>query len=131
MEHASDSRPDLLAHQEAMSAPFYKLVQGLLDVLGPRLVAYLGDVRETRAVHEWASGQRSPKDPEVETRLRVADQAARILHDRDSAGVVQAWFQGMNPKLDDQAPARLLVEEPLSESGARVLSAARAFAAVG
>ncbi|MFV1990440.1 MAG: hypothetical protein ACC652_06845 [Acidimicrobiales bacterium] len=114
-----------------MSAPFDKVVQGLLELLGPRLVAYLGEVRETRAVHEWASGQRSPKDPEIETRLRVADQAARLLNGRDTAGVVQAWFQGLNPKLNDRSPARLLVEEPLAVSGAMVLSAARAFAAVG
>jgi len=44
--------------------------------------------------------------------------------------VVQAWFQGMNPRLDD-APARLLREGDLDHAGPEILAAARAFAAAG
>jgi hypothetical protein len=45
--------------------------------------------------------------------------------------VVAAWFQGMNPRLGDVAPARLLREAELDVAGPRVLAAARAFAAEG
>jgi hypothetical protein len=45
--------------------------------------------------------------------------------------VAQAWFQGLNPILDDRAPALLLREGELADIGPRVLAAARQFAAVG
>lgn len=64
-------------------------------------------------------------------RLRLALHVAGILAERDHGRVVQAWFQGMNPQLDDVAPARLLREGDLDEIGPRVLAAARSFAAVG
>jgi hypothetical protein len=54
-----------------------------------------------------------------------------MLAERDTAEVVQAWFQGLNPQLDDRSPARLLREGDLDEVGPLVLSAARAFAATG
>jgi hypothetical protein len=44
---------------------------------------------------------------------------------------VQAWFQGINPQLDDVPPARLLSEGQLDDAGPQVLAAARAFAAAG
>jgi len=43
----------------------------------------------------------------------------------------QAWFEGMNPQLDDVAPARVLREQPLEQAGPAVIAAARAFAAQG
>lgn len=38
---------------------------------------------------------------EVLQRLRMAYRVAALLRQKDSAGVVQAWFQGMNPRLDE------------------------------
>lgn len=70
-------------------------------------MACLGPVSETRAVRQWAEGT------------------------RDHPRVVQAWFQGMNPQLEDAAPARLIREGDLDEVGPRVLAAARAFGAAG
>jgi hypothetical protein len=43
------------------------------------------------------------------------------------ARVAQAWFQGLNPQLDDGSPARLLREGDLDEVGPLVVAAARAF----
>ena len=54
-----------------------------------------------------------------------------LLVARDADTVAQAWFQGLNPKLEDRSPARLLREGELAEVGPQVLAAARAFAAVG
>jgi len=123
-------RADLRAYEDSLRFSTAELVTQLRDVLGARLVAYLGSVTETRAVRQWAEGARRPST-EVVQRLRVAYQITALLRHRDSAEVVQAWFQGMNPQLDDVAPARLLREGDLDTVGPRVLAAARAFAAVG
>ena len=107
-----------------------ELVARLRGMLGAKLVAYLGSVRETRAVRQWAEGTRTPS-PDVVNRLRMAYRIAALLRENDSAAVVQAWFQGMSPRLDDVAPARLLREGELDQVGPSVLASARAFAAAG
>ena len=56
----TEARPDLAAHTHAMRASFPEVAAQLRELLGPRLVAYLGGVRETRAVHQWADGNRQP-----------------------------------------------------------------------
>jgi len=88
-------------------------------------------VRETRAVRQWAEGTRVIQDKTDEQRLRLAYQVAMLVGERDSAEVVQAWFQGLNPELEDRSPVRLLREGDLDEVGPLVLAAARAFAATG
>lgn len=127
---ATTARSDLLAYTESVRLPVTDVVARLRDVLGAKLVAYLGSVQETRAVRQWTEGEREPA-PETVTRLRTAYHAAVLLREKDSATVVQAWFQGMNPRLDDVAPARLLREGDLATAGPAVLAAARAFAAEG
>jgi hypothetical protein len=64
-------------------------------------------VKETRAVNEWAKGIREPSEA-VQRRLR-------------------AWFQGLNPQLDDRSPTRLLREGDIDEVGPEVIAAERAF----
>lgn len=124
------ARAGLKAYQDSIRLPEAKLVHGLRDILGVKLVAYIGSVKETRAVRQWADGERKPS-AEVMTRLRHAYHVAALLAEKDSAAVVQAWFQGMNPQLDDVPPARLLLEGQPEEAAQRVLAAARAFAAMG
>jgi hypothetical protein len=121
------SRPELQAHEHAMRISFAEAVVELRDLLTPRLVAYIAGVTETRAVHRWADGSREVKSPVIEDRLRFALQVGAVLAAHDSPGVVQAWFQGLNPHLDDRSPARLLREGDLDEVGPLVLGAARAF----
>ncbi|WP_119033901.1 hypothetical protein [Gordonia rubripertincta] len=108
-----------------------ELVSALRDLLGAKLVAYLGTVKETRAVRQWADGSRAIANPTDKERLRIAYRAARIISERDSPTVAQAWFQGLNPLLDDTSPARALRDGDLDTEGPRVLGAARQFAAVG
>src|SRR3954468_12741633 len=110
----ADSRPGLTAHTLAVRATFPEVVQALRDLLGPRLVAYLGSVRETRAVHQWADGTRQPPDA-VQQRLRVALQVAAMLDEQESPRIAQAWMQGLNPQLEDRSPAQLLREGDLHE----------------
>ena len=131
MAEITTSRPELRAHERSMRVPFEAAVKELSDLLTPRLVAYIGGVRETRAVHQWADGTRVVKSSEVEDRLRFALQVALLLSEHDAARVVQAWFQGLNPHLDDRSPARMLRDGDLGEVGPAVLAAARAFAIGG
>jgi hypothetical protein len=49
------------------------------------------------------------------------------LADADSPQIAQAWFQGLNPQLNDRSPARILREGELEEVGPAVIAAARAF----
>ncbi len=59
---------------------------------------------------EWAKGTRTVQNAADEHRLRVAYEVAALLVKRDSPETAQAWFQGLNPELGDQSPARLLRE---------------------
>ena len=118
-------RPEL-AHRQAMRAEFADVVAELRELLGLKLVAYLGSVNETRAVNQWAAGERTP-GAGTQARLRLALQIALMIAAVDGAGVAQAWFQGMNPLLDDDSPGRLLREGGLEEVGPEVLGAARSF----
>lgn len=127
---ASPQRPGLRGHAAATRMPVADLVTALRDLLGARLVAYLGSVRETRAVRQWSEGSRVPSDTVVQ-RLRLAYQVAALLAERDDPAVIKAWFLGLNPQLDDQSPARLLREGDLEATGPQVLAAARAFVAAG
>ena len=87
-------RPDLAAHAEAARMSQPELVAALRDLLGAKLVAYLGRVSETRAVRQRAEGTRTIADPEDVQRLRIAYRAARLISERDTPAVAQAWFQG-------------------------------------
>ena len=124
------ARPDYEAHARATRSSFAEVAQEARDILGARLCAYLGSVKETRAVHQWAGGTRKPS-AEIQRRLRVALQAVAPIAAADSAAVAQAWFQGLNPQLDDRSPLRLLREGDLDEVGPEVIGAARAFLASG
>lgn len=116
-------------HQDDSQIGTGELVQRLCEVLGAKLVAYLGAVDDTRTVRAWAdpADDSAPPDEVIE-RLRVAYQAAMRLSEKDTASVIQAWFQGCNPLLDDIAPARVLRDGEVDVGGANVIAAARAFA---
>ncbi len=124
------ARPDL-AYVNAVRLSSAELAAELRGLLGARLVAYLGGVKETRAVRQWVEGTRRVSGKDNQQRLRLAYQAAKLIAERDDPSVVQAWFQGLNPVLQDRSPARLLRDGDLDDVGPRVLAAARQFAAVG
>lgn len=121
-------KPGLKGYADASRLPPAELIARLRDLLGAKLVAYMGSVNETRAVRQWIETARKPSG-EVMERLRAAYQVAALLAESDELPVVQAWFQGMNPQLDDYSPAYLLRDRDLDEIGPRVMGAARAFVA--
>lgn len=107
-----------------------KLTEAVRAILGAQLVAYIGSVRETRAVRQWVEGTRRPSSGTIE-RLRLAYRAARLLELQDSRETAQAWFVGMNSQLQDESPAKLIREGTLQVVGPSVLAAAREFASAG
>jgi hypothetical protein len=122
-------RPDLLAYREATTLEFSKLVTELTGILGKKLTAYIASVKDTRAIERWMAGSEPYKG--VEERLRVAYRLAKMISDREGPRVVQAWFTGLNPELNDRVPVRLLREENVEAVGPEILGAARAFLAGG
>ncbi len=120
------SRPDLQAHARVARMDFASVADALRVLLGARLTAYIGNVNETRAVHGWADGSRQPSEA-TQHRLRHALVVAMTIADADGPQITQAWFQGLNPQLDDRSPARLLREGELDDVGPAVTAAARAF----
>lgn len=105
------------------------MVTGLRAVLGARLVAYLGGAAATGVVNEWAAGEREPA-ADIARRLQDAAAVVAVLTEHISPKEIQALFQGMNPQLDDTAPARALLEGAKADTVA-VLAAARDYTAQG
>ncbi|MGO1543610.1 MAG: hypothetical protein ACTHXA_04625 [Gulosibacter sp.] len=131
MAAPTTSSPGLGVHRDSVTLDFPVIVSHLRDILGAKLVAYLGSVRETRAVRQWVAGERRPSDA-VTQRLRLAYHVAGLLTEAgNSPAIVQAWFQGANPQLEDRAPGRVLRDEPTDAISHQVLGAARAFARIG
>ena len=122
-------RPDLAAHRESLRLPTTEIVKQLVAILGRKLTAYIGQVKDVRAVERWMAGGELYGD--AETRLRFAFQVARTLREQDSPAVVQAWFTGVNPELGDRVPLRLMRESDLHTVAPEMLRAARAFLAGG
>jgi hypothetical protein len=77
-------------------------------------------------VHQWADENREPSAG-VQQRLRLALQVARPIAEADGTETAQAWFQGINPELDDRSPAGMLREGNFDEAGPAVIAAARRF----
>jgi hypothetical protein len=129
MASASLPRLDVFAHREALRLPASTVVKRLVEIVGRKLTAYIGGVKDVRAVDRWMAG--GEIYGEAEARLRFAFQVVRTLSEHDSPAVVQAWLTGANPELGDRVPLRLLRENDVDAVAPAILSAARAFLAGG
>jgi hypothetical protein len=116
----------LEAYNESIRHGVPSIVTDLRARLGAKLVAYIANVTETRAVRAWAEGERAPS-PNTERRLRLAYMVTVLIDRSEGEGVAATWFQGMNPQLGDRSPARVLHDDRTDEAMARVLSAAKGF----
>ena len=117
--------PDLFAHREALRLPAAKVVEKLVEIVGRKLTAYIGGVKDARAVDRWIAG--GAVYGGAETRLRFAFQVARTLSEHDSPAVVQAWLTGVNPELGDRVPLRLMRENEIEAVAPNILSAVRVY----
>src|SRR5438128_3740208 len=99
------------AHTRAIRASVPEIATRLQEVLGQRLTAVVAGVDDAKAVGQWARGLRAPH-PEAERRLHEAYQVAGLLLEYEAPETVRAWFGGMNPHPDEQAPAQVIATDP-------------------
>ncbi len=108
------------AHTESVQISAQDLSERLARVLGRHVLA-VATGRDVRTIQRWVSG-RTVGDAD-ERRLRDTYQVYSLLASVEGDHTIRAWFVGMNPQLEDVAPA-----EALGENRARdVMAAARAF----
>lgn len=130
MERPVVRLPGPRAYEDLIRLPFAELIVQLREMIGVRLVAYIGGVEAARSVTSWADGAGEPGEVDRE-RLRHAFYAAALLRERYDTSTVQSWFTGMNPALNDQAPAQLLREGDPLKDAREVIAAAKSFAYIG
>jgi len=94
-------------------------------VAGRELTAAMVGAKDVTTVDRWAEGHAAP-DRGSARRLRDAYAVTRTLLRAEPSETARAWLMGMNPALDDRAPAAVLAEDP-----AAVLRAARFLVANG
>jgi hypothetical protein len=114
------------AHRQTVESSPSDMARFLQDALGQKLVAYLANVSGPRTVAHWVAGDRKP-GTEAEERLRVAFYIFRLLGKVESSYVVRSWFAGLNPALDDTAPATAIRDGKMREA----IAAAKAFVSDG
>jgi hypothetical protein len=120
---AEEPTVEVQAHELAMASNIRDVVRGLVDALGATMVAAIGGVSETRAVKQWMTD----RDPQRPNTLRFALQLAWIIAEKSDREAARAWFQGVNPHLNDAVPLLLLRERSLLDIQGPLMSAARAF----
>ncbi len=84
-------------------------------------------VKDVRTLTRWASKDVRVIRIDHEMRLRAVYEIATLLRHFDAPETVRAWFIGMNPEVDDVAPAEVIRQDHLQDA----LGAARAFVANG
>ena len=110
------------AHRVAVEYGINDIARFLSDELGRSLTAHIANVSDLKAVTEWANGARVPHEG-AQQRLRAAFQIFHELQNDDSSHTVRQWFIGMNPQLNDEAPADLIRDGRYKD----VLIAARVY----
>jgi hypothetical protein len=132
MALANEAKSHLVGHSsaESLHLGIAEMVSELRDILGDKLVTYIARASDAGFVRVWAEGDQMP-DTDAIQRLRIAHKAAILISQREGKATVQSWFQGMNPRFEDKAPAHVLRDEPILVVGVQVISAARALLAAG
>lgn len=113
------------AHRLSVEYSTQDVAGVLLEQLGRKLTAHVSGVADPGAVTGWTKGRKP--HPDAEERLRATLQVFTLLQAEENSHVARAWLIGMNPQLDDGAPADALREGRYRD----VLAAARAYLAGG
>lgn len=108
------------AHRQSVETPIDQIVTVLEEVFGRALLAHMAAVN-VRSVSQWRDG-RTPRE-QSQRRLGTIYQVLQLLLQANGEHTARAWFIGLNPQLDDQAPADAIRDGLLRET----LGAARAF----
>ena len=113
------------AHRKQVEFSTVDIAKYLQEALGQKLVAYMTGVADPKTVGTWIKG--THPHMEAESRLRMAFQIFHLLQAEESPHTVRAWMIGMNPQLDDEAPAAAIREGRLKD----VWVAAKAYTSGG
>ncbi|MFD5891652.1 XRE family transcriptional regulator [Streptomyces sp. NPDC060334] len=119
------SKSDLIAgwvHVATVRMHISEIARFLQDNLGQRLTARIAGISDPKQIGKWASGVTTPR-PESEERLRAALQVFQLIQDAESLYTARAWMIGMNPQLEDEAPAECIAAGRFRD----VMVAARAY----
>lgn len=119
------SRARLHPEQQPSELALPEIVRRLEKKLGSKLLAYITAQRSARSIDDWVSGVAPEGD--VETRLRFAYRIATALEATQDHSVIQLWFTGLSPVLEDRSPATMLREGMTEDSGRLILNAAHFF----
>ncbi len=112
----------IAAHRIETRTQVPEIAATLQKLLGRELTALVAGIQSARTVGLWARGETEPHAAN-EDRLRNAYRVVVLLREGgETERTVRSWFTGMNPHLDDRAPAQVIGEDP-----AAVLAAARNF----
>lgn len=121
------TEPEIRARQTTAKRSIGEIARSLHGMLGTALLMYMLDIKDPKTITRWASGQvESIRNIEVERRLRAVDQVVEILLEVDSPPTIRGWFLGMDPTLDDEAPADAIRAGQLQDA----LSAAVSYVAL-
>lgn len=121
-----DEESDILTDLGSEKPDVSVLASYLIEHLGADLTAYLAGVDEPDQVERWASGEADP-DPLPLGRIQSGYAAAGYLVRAYDGETAQSWFSGMNPWLDDEAPAYVLRNTHEPEIWESVVEAAEEF----
>ncbi|MEA9986074.1 hypothetical protein [Subtercola sp. RTI3] len=112
-------------HGQAVRAGSVVIVSRLQEILGRDVVAIITG-KQPRQVTRWATGDAAPTAHDQQL-LRDTYQVVELLAEVEGPEVTRMWFIGMNPQLDDQAPAEAITAGNVRD----VMAAARAFVNAG
>lgn len=93
-------------HRKAIKADLQTMASTLVEVLGRALVAGIVGIRNPKTISRWANGDvTSVRDRYSEERLIATYQVVSHLKEDFGNDTIRAFMLGMNPVLNDEAPA--------------------------
>jgi hypothetical protein len=95
------------AHRASIEDDTAKIASGLQEALGQKMAAYILDVKP-QTFAGWTEGT-NPRGPR-ETSLRHLWRIYKVLSQEADKHTIRAWLIGMNPMLEDDAPADVFRE---------------------
>lgn len=110
------------AHVDALEVSPDDIIRQLADVLSKPVVAFIFG-KDERTISRWIENPQLRLRADDEQRARNTYQIYALLAPSEGSHTVRAWFMGMNPQLEDEAPAEALAEGRYRE----VMAAARAY----
>lgn len=110
------------AHTSSLAVSPEDIVRRLADALGKNVLAFIVN-RDVRTIARWLDNAQLRLEPEVDRTVRNTHQVYVLLSSIEGDHTIRAWFMGMNPQLEEEAPAEALRDGRFRE----VMAAAKAF----